>query len=212
MNKLKTFLAAASLAFVATTVSALPVITVENAGQMTTTQTGVTTVDFNDGTIGDYTATGFADYTIFGTPSGTTQSASPLGVTDKFLSVPNPISSGTAAFSLNGDFNYFGLFWGSVDTYNTLSFWSNNSVVASFTGAQITPLLANGAQANWTSNRYVNFFFNGTDTFDEVRLRSTSYAFETDNHSFGVVPEPSAIALFGLGLFGLAFAARRKRV
>jgi len=211
MNKLKTFLAAATLAFVATTASAAVVVTVENPGQMTTTQTGVTTVDFNDGTIGAYTATALADYTIYGVPSGIGQSAPPFGVTTSYLSVPNPLSSGTAEFVVGGDFNYFGLFWGSVDTYNTLSFYNDDSLVASFTGGQITPLLANGNQTSDLSNRYVNFFFNGGDTFDSVRLRSTSFAFETDNHSFGVVPEPSAIALFGLGIFGLAFAARRKR-
>ena len=178
---------------------------------MTSTQSGVTTVDFNDGTIGAYIATALAEYTIFSTQSGTNQSAPPAGVNSNYLSVPNPIQSGTAEFGLGGNYDYFGLFWGSVDSYNTLSFWSAGTQVVSFTGSQITPLLANGNQTSDLSNRYVNFFFNGGVTFDTVRLKSTNYAFETDNHSFGVVPEPSIIALFGLGLLGLGFASRKKK-
>jgi len=217
MNKLKTFLAAATLAFVATTASAAVVVTVENSGQMTTTQTGVTTVDFNDGTIGTYIADAVRDdYLIFNSPavlpSSPGGSASPAGITDGYLSVPNPTAPGSAQFFLGGgNFNYFGLFWGSVDTYNTLSFFSGGTEIASYTGSQLSPLLATGNQQSDMSNRYVNFFFNGGSTFDTIRLTSSGIAFETDNHSFGVVPEPSMIALFGLGIFGLGFAARKKR-
>jgi hypothetical protein len=209
MKKLKTLIAAV-LSLVGSTASAAVIAVVEAPSQMTTTQTGVTTVDFNDGTIGAYLATSLADYSIYSTTNNP-NSAPPAGVNSDYLSVPNPASSGTAAFGLGGNFNYFGLFWGSIDTYNTLSFWSAGSQVASFTGSQISPLLATGNQASDSSNRYVNFFFNNGDTFDTVRLQSTRFAFETDNHSFGVVPEPTAIALFGLGILGLGFAGRRKR-
>jgi hypothetical protein len=209
MNKLKTLLAAAALSFVGTTANATVILTVESSGQMTTTQTGVTTVNFNDNTIGAYTAvSGFTDYTLYTTGiSG--QTAPPAGVNTMYLSVPNPNSSGTAAFGVGSYANYFGLFWGSIDDYNTLSFWKAGTMVASYNGNQITPLVGNGDQTSDASNRYINFFFDGGG-FDQVRLQSTDYAFETDNHSFGVVPEPSTIALFGLGICGLGFAARRK--
>jgi hypothetical protein len=210
MNKLKTLLAAAALSFVGTTANAAVILTVESAGQMTTTQTGVTTVDFDDNTIGAYTeVAGKTDYTIYGAAiSG--QTAPPYGVTTNYLSVPNPESSGIAAFGIGGYANYFGLFWGSIDAYNTLSFWKAGALVESFTGTQVSPLVGNGNQTSDSSNRYINFFFDGGG-FDQVRLESTQFAFETDNHSFGVVPEPSAIALFGLGILGLGFAVRRKR-
>jgi hypothetical protein len=210
MIKVKLLLLA--LGMTATTASASVIFSVENAGQMTSTQAGVNTVNFNDGTTGSYTdSVVLNDYTIYNTPSGTGQSASPYGITDSFLSVPNPNRSGAAEFGLGADYNYFGLFWGSVDSYNTLSFYDDGSLVGSFGGDDISPpLTADGGQGDWDSNRYVNFFFTDGDMYDTIRLTSTNYAFETDNHAFAVIPEPSIIALFGLGLLGLGFASRRK--
>ena len=79
----------------------------------------------------------------------------------------------------------------------------------------IFPLLANGGQTSWASNRYVNFFFTGGNLFDRIVLTSTNYAFESDNHAFAnikkSVPEPGTMARFGLGLMGLGAAARRRR-
>jgi hypothetical protein len=171
----------------------------------------VTTINFNDNTIGTYTVTpGLANYMIFpNSVSG--QTAQPFQITSNFLSVPNPVSSGRAEFGLGADYNYFGLYWGSIDTYNTLSFWNNGMQVASYTGSQVAPLLANGGQSGFDSNRYINFFFTGSDMYDTVRFVSNGLAFETDNHSFGVVPEPAIIAIFRLGLLGLGFTRRKIR-
>jgi hypothetical protein len=215
MNKAKLLLLLA-FGLTATTASAGVIFSVEVPNQLTSTQSGVNTVDFNDGTIGSYTDSldsNLQDYTIYNTPSGTGQSASPFGINDSFLSVPNPVANGTAEFGLGADYDYFGLFWGSVDTYNTLSFWNDGAEIASFSGSDISPLIANGDQGSWNSNRYVNFFFTDGDMYDTIRLNSTSYAFETDNHAYGVVavPEPSIIALFGLGLLGLGLARRKAR-
>lgn len=213
MNKIKLLLLFLSLGMTATTASAAVIFSVESEGQMTSTQAGVTNIDFNDGTIGSYTEStdvNLRDYTIYGT-SISGQTASPFNITDKFLSVPNPDRSGTAEFGLGADYDYFGLFWGSVDTYNTLSFWNDGAQVASFSGSDISPLLANGNQTSWQSNRYINFFFTEGDIYDTIRMTSTNFAFETDNHAFGVVPEPSIIALFGLGLLGLGLVRRKVR-
>ncbi len=186
------------------------VITASSEGVTTTDVLGATVVDFNDDTCGAYAScTGDFDI-VQGSVSG--QYAQPAGTTSEYLSVPNPSSNGTASLTLGTTANYFGLYWGSIDAYNTLSFLLDGIVVDSFTGTEIAtyiPGTANGNQTAGTSNRYINFFF-GSELIDEVRLTSTQYAFETDNHAFATVPEPGALALFGLGLTGLMLGRKRK--
>ncbi len=86
--------------------------------------------------------------------------------------------------------NAFGLYWGSVDAYNTIAFYHGSTLVASYTGADIVPLLANGGQGSFASNGYVEFY--GLSSFDKVVLSSSSNAFEVDNISAGSVSGPHA--------------------
>lgn len=102
--------------------------------------------------------------------------------------------------------NYFGLLWGSVDDYNTLSFYDGATLVGSLTGADVA-FPANGDQGvNGTV--YANII--STLPFNKVVATSSEYAFEFDNVAYGVVPEASTIAVWSvLGLIG--FAAFKKR-
>jgi hypothetical protein len=206
--------AVVGLALFASLSQATVIYNVSGTGVYTTEVAGATTVNFNDGTCGAYISCSGNGALVTGSVSG--RYASPLGITDRYLSIPYNTSSGSATFLTGGSYDYFGLYWGSLDTYNSITFYSGSTLVGSFGGGAISPLLADGNQTAWSSNRYVNFFFTNGDSFDRIVVTSTNYAFESDNHAFGTVrnsvPEPTTLALFGMGLIGLAFGARRQRI
>ncbi|MGJ4955855.1 VCBS domain-containing protein [Bradyrhizobium sp. HKCCYLRH2015] len=83
--------------------------------------------------------------------------------------------------------NSFGLYWGSVDSYNSISFYNGNKLVASYSGSDVAPLLANGGQASLASNGYVEFL--GLSPFNKVVLASSQNAFELDNVSAGTIAD-----------------------
>lgn len=190
---------------------ALPFISLSNAGDVTTSVIGATTIDFNAG-CGYTTCAG--DFSLVnGSRSG--KYAQPLGVNSQYLTVPNPApTTKNAIFTLDAAADYFGLFWGSIDSYNFISFYLNNNLVASYSGSNIVGQFANGNQLSFSSNRYINFDF-GSDAYDSVKLTSTGFAFESDNHAFKKlvsVTEPTTVLLFLLGLISLALARRQERI
>ncbi len=79
--------------------------------------------------------------------------------------------------------NSFGLYWGSVDSYNGIEFYNGDKLVASYGGDDIAPLLANGGQGSLASNGYVEFL--DLAPFTKVVLESSQNAFELDNVSAG---------------------------
>jgi hypothetical protein len=190
------------LAVAASVAQAMPIVTLSALGETTTSVAGATTIDFNSG-CGYATCSG--DYEIvIGSVSG--YYAQPAGTDTEYLTVPNPKVSGSATFTLGAESDYFGLFWGSVDAYNSISFFLGGDLISSYSGTDLVgATFANGNQVSLNSNRYINFFF-GSDKFDTVTLTSTSRAFESDNHAYrnlSTVPEPSALLLMLGGLLGL---------
>jgi VCBS repeat-containing protein len=102
---------------------------------------------------------------------------------------------GTETITFGSEQNAFGLYWGSVDTYNTISFYDGMKLVASYTGANVAPLLSNGNTGSFTSNGYVEF--SGLAQFNKVVLQSTSNAFEVDNISSGAIHSKLSASVSG---------------
>ncbi len=99
----------------------------------------------------------------------------------------------------------FGLYWGSVDSYNTLTFLLGGKVVGKFTGSDVASSF--DKYGNSGVSDYVNF----AGKFDEVTFSATEAAFEVDNLAIaGAVPEPATWALMLAGFAGLGFAGYRQ--
>ena len=84
--------------------------------------------------------------------------------------------------------NAFGLYWGSVDSYNTIKFYDGTTLVASYTGADIARCFRTATRAR--SPRTGMWNSPGLHSFNKVVLGSTSNAFEIDNISAGNIPPP----------------------
>jgi hypothetical protein len=80
---------------------------------------------------------------------------------------------GAVTITYSAPQTYFGINWGSVDSYNSLQFYNNGVAVASLTGAQVL----SSAGFGFTSANVAVNFATGTQ-FTSVIARSTSPAFE----------------------------------
>jgi hypothetical protein len=120
--------------------------------------------------------------------------------------------TGSITFTFSASEKYFGLLWGSVDTYNTLEFFdSTNKSLGTITGTDVNSM-ANGDQGPGGSI-YVNI--NSSIAFTKVVASATSNAFEIDNVAYSATvlsPEPSTIVAAVSALpIGLAWAWRRRK-
>ena len=108
---------------------------------------------------------------------------------------------------------YLGFVWGSVDNYNTVTFYNGTTQLATFTppaGGNI-PVPAPAGDQDELGTYWVDF--KSTTPFNKVVLSSSNYAFEIDNIATAV-PEPStylAGALLLLPFGAGAFRAMRSR-
>ncbi|WP_158590575.1 PEP-CTERM sorting domain-containing protein [Salinisphaera sp. LB1] len=179
----------------------------------TTQVAGATVIDFENQSCAPATCSG--DYEITNQPSSSTPAHYARPATDDngsgrdlsyFLAVPSANHSGSATINLGSGNHYFGLLWGSIDSYNKLTFQldaTNKS--ETYSGKYL--LASHPATVNrGKPTRYVNFF--QLPAFHAVTLSSSYYAFESDNLAYSDVPEPGNLVLFGLGALALLVGFR----
>ncbi|MHC5747468.1 MAG: Npun_F0296 family exosortase-dependent surface protein [Nostoc sp.] len=187
-----------------TTGSATP-----TANGIFSTVPGAVAITFEDGA----PTSGFATYSSSAVVQGTqpNQYAAPTGDTSKYLTI-SPVNSGVAGSTGSVTINfaqaldYFGLHWGSVDTYNSIEFFNGNTSLGSFSGAQVPGTTASGNQSSPQDNVFVNFLADQGQTFNKVVLSSTGIAFESDNHSYKLASVPEPTSMLGLLAFGAVSA------
>jgi len=162
-------------------------------------KSGVTTLDFDNPS-----SISFSGGNVV-SGSSASQYAAPPGDITKYLTIGS-FGPGTATINLGGLKGYFGLFVGSLDTYNTIQFLKAGVSKAIFGGADLPPTTPNGNQGVGT---YYNFFGDSnSDLFDTVKLSSTQAALEVDNIATRTaIPTPALLP----GLIGMGIAAWRKR-
>ena len=137
------------------------------------------------------------------------QFAAPFGDTTSYYTVGTLAQPESATLTVSGKNNYIGLYWGSIDTYNSITITdsSGSTVVNSSTFTILNP--ANGDQGLGGS-AYVNIF--DTLPITSITFSSNQQAFEFDNLTVAAAaPEPATWAMMVLGFFGVGFLAYRRK-
>jgi VCBS repeat-containing protein len=109
--------------------------------------------------------------------------------TTNYLSIG---AGGSETITFTSEKNSFGLYWGSLDSYNSIAFYDGDTIVGFYAGDQFSPLFPSGNTSSFSSNGYVQFTH--LPLFDRVVLASSQNAFEIDNISAGYVPEDTGLS------------------
>ncbi|MCE5242337.1 MAG: PEP-CTERM sorting domain-containing protein [Syntrophobacteraceae bacterium] len=140
--------------------------------------------------------------------------AGPVTDATKYVTVPEDVNDTprSATISFGTAYSYFGMWWGSVDTYNSITFYLNGTQVGTLTGSQVLAHTggATGSQTDLRSNGFLKVYGNDL-TFNRIVFSSTNYAMEMDNFTVAPIPEPASMLLLGSGLIGFAGLRRRIR-
>jgi hypothetical protein len=155
------------------------------------------------------------------------------------ISTSNPIKiqfgtvggNSTSGYTCSHCISEFSLYWGSVDTWNTITFTDVAGNKVSFTGSQVVranstiPTLGQNNIASFVYDFQLQYSGVGTAPYlwQSVSFSSSAAAFEFDNINWvtatGIIaaplaaptPEPSSLAMFVIGLCGIVTSVRRRK-
>jgi hypothetical protein len=123
-------------------------------------------------------------------------------LTSEYAAVQN---GGTATMTFSAPEDYLGILWGSVDGYNTLSFYDGSTLIGSLTGDNVL------AGANGTQSEYVNI--KSSSAFTKVVASSSWNSFEFADLAYKAAPgAPTPPITASLAFAGILLlqALRRK--
>lgn len=179
---------------------------------------GVTTIDFESGAptsgIVVYSAPGSGPAVVSGNLPYIY--APPPDDATKYLTVApfgNELGNRPVTINFAQKLDYFGLHWGSFGEGNSMAFYKGDTLIQSFTDADIASMIGVGLGYD----AYVNFFAQAGEFFDKVVMDSSGIAFESDNHAYKIanpksVPDPSStLGLLAFGTFGVSSLLKRKQ-
>lgn len=152
-------------------------------------------------------------------PGGGTQSVGPDATVYVTSGSTGAFAAAQVTLQLPAPERYFGLLWGSVDAYNTLSFYNGATLIETVTGGDVTSSPNGDRSVNGTL--YVNVDATSGASFDRVIVTSSQYGFEFDDVAFNStpisilaldpVPEPMSLCVLATGLLATALVRRRRR-
>jgi hypothetical protein len=162
-------------------------------------------VDFDNPNASGYVLTG--DFAITTGSSGA--AATPALDTTAYAYVSSALGSGIATLA-TPNLKSISIYWGSIDTYNTVEVLGAGGVtLATVVGGAIPP--ANGDQSSGGTNRRVTFAADTGEVITGLRFKSTGVAFELDTIGAAAVPEPASWAMLVSGFALVGYASRRRR-
>jgi hypothetical protein len=122
-------------------------------------------------------------------------------------------TGGNATFTLNKPSTYFGLTWGSVDSYNYLTVNEVGGGSYTIDGSTVTSSGVPSRTANGDQSAIGTYFVGIGDAsgIKSVVLTSTGNSFEVGSVAVSAVPLPAALPMFGVALVGIGALARRRQ-